>query len=95
MSIVRNITADVSSPTPFVVNGDFILYFSGGFGGGTAQLQRRGLDGVFTDVIGATYTAVATDEITSGRSEIYRLPVTGSTTPTIRLEVPGATDFNT
>ena len=95
MSIVRLITADVASPLPFVVKGDFIVYISGGFGSGTAQLERRGLDGVFTDIISATYTSPATDGITSGRSEIYRITVTGSTTPTIKIEIPGATDFNT
>lgn len=94
MSIVRNITADVATPKPFVVNGDFIMYFSGGFGGGTAQLERRNLDGTYTDIIGGSYTEPATIEAKSGKSERYRITVTGSTTPTIRVEVPGATDFN-
>ena len=94
MSIVRNITADVASPLPFTVKGDFIMYISGGFGSGTAQLERRNLDLTWTDIIGATYTSPATDEVTSGRTEVYRITVSGSTTPTIRIEVPGATDFN-
>ena len=93
MSIVRLITADVASPLPFTVKGDFIMYISGGFGGGTAQLERRNLDDTWTDIIDATYTAAATDEVRSGKTEVYRFPVNDSTAPTIRLEIPGATDF--
>ena len=94
MSIVRRITADVASPTPFVVKGDFIVYLTGSFGGGTAQLERRNLDGDFEAIIGADYTTAVSDHITSGRTEVYRFPMSGSTTPTLRIEVPGATDFN-
>jgi len=93
MSIVRLITADVASPLPFTVKGDFIMYISGGFGGGTAQLQRRNLDDTWTDIIEATYTAAANDEVKSGRTEVYRITVASSTTPTIRIEIPGAKDF--
>ena len=94
MAIVRSITADISDPTPFIVSGDFEIYGSGGFGSGTAQLERRNTSGDFEAIIGATYTSAFSDEVTARNAGIYRVVMTGSTTPTLRVEVPGATNFN-
>ena len=93
MAIIRRITADIAAPVPFTVEGNFIIYSAGLFGGGTAQLQRMNLDGSYVDITSATYTALFNDEITSEGGDRYRIIMTGSTTPTLRIEIPGAVDF--
>ena len=92
MAINRSITADVSAPQAFRVNGPFIIHGSGGFGGGTVQLERRQLDGTFVDVVSATYTAAFDDEITATVNDVYRLPMDSSTTPTVVIEITNATN---
>jgi len=94
MSIVRNITADVSDPQPFTVRGDFIIYGAGSFGGGTAQLERENEAGGYESIVGAAYTAAFNDEITSASLQKYRIIMSGSTTPTLRIEISGADNFN-
>ena len=94
MAAIRVITADIASPQPFSVSGDFRVYGTGTFGSGTAQLQRRNLAGTFEDIIAATYTTAFSDEILSDSGQIYRFTMTGSTTPALRIEIPNASDFS-
>lgn len=94
MAIVRLITADIAAPQPFTVSGNFQIYGTGSFGGGTAQLQRQNLAGTFEDIIAATYTSAFSDKITSDSGQKYRFTMSGSTTPALRIEVPNAQDFN-
>jgi len=92
MAIVRNITADIISPKAFRVTGEFQIHGNGGFGGGTVQLERRQLDGTFVDVIGATYTSAFDDNITAAKNDVYLLSMSGSTTPSVKIEITGARD---
>lgn len=92
MAIIRSITADISAPQGFRVTGDFQVHGNGGFGSGTVQLERRQEDKSFVDVIGATYTSAFDDNITATRNDVYRLAMSGSTTPTVTVEITNARD---
>ena len=92
MAIVRLITADVSDPQGFRVDGDFQIHGNGTFGGGTVQLERRQEDKTFEPVIGATYTSAFDDTVTATVNEVYRLAMSGSTTPVVRVEITHARD---
>ena len=93
MAIVRSITADISAPQGFRVSGDFQIHGNGGFGSGTVQLERRQVDNTaFKPVIGATYTSAFDDNITAYANEVYRLSMSGSTTPTVTVEITNSYD---
>lgn len=92
MAIKRTITADVSAPQGFRVDGEFEIHGSGTFGGGTVQLERRQLDKTFLPVIGADYTAAFDDVVTADVNGVYRFAMSGSTSPDVVIEITRSFD---
>ncbi len=88
--LVETLSADGNS-TEHDVIGPAYVSVSGNFGGGTAKIQRKGSDGTFRDLAGASYTAAA-DKLVDfpPRSQnTIRVNLNGSTTPALVVEIKG------
>lgn len=84
---VFNITAD-GDTEEFRLLGETKLKGFGGFGGGTVTLLEK-IEGVFEDVVGLSETAAFDEVLTVVENGVYKMNVSGSTTPTLTLVVTG------
>ena len=85
-----SVTADETQAEPFRHHNygqkPFQFTITGGFGGGTVAIQKQLPDDTWVTIPGASYTAEAAKNIDLKEEVDIRYVVSGSTTPTLKIE---------
>lgn len=84
-----DVTADETQQDPFPHNGKspLELIITGGFGSGTVVLQKQDSDLSWKNIPDASYTAAVSKIFNFAGPTVVRYVVSGSTTPTLRIEI--------
>ncbi len=88
MAESTNLT-DNGSTSEFLSSGDFSVHVSGSFGSGTLALQTKLINGTFQDIPDSVVTAESDYIAEVLEASIYRLTLTGATTPNLVIDVRG------
>lgn len=90
----QTLSAD-GSTTWAKVKGPCWVSLSGGFGGGTAKIQRKNAAGAAVDIVGESHTVAADRVIDFPEKSVneVRVNISASTTPTLATSVQWSSPF--